>query len=64
MDTSRTIIKQNGPVTFYVKLSDGRIIKRHQNQMRHKYGNAMEERLDMSEILDIEIPCSRENHSE
>ena len=53
---SGTIIKQNGPVTFCVKLSDGRIAKRHQNQMRHKYDNVMEERLDMSEIPDIEIP--------
>jgi len=53
---SGTIIKQNGPVTFCVKLSDGRIVKRHQNQMRHKYDNVMEERLDMSEIPDIEIP--------
>ena len=53
---SGTIIKQNGPVTFCVKLSDGRIVKRHQNQMRHTYDNSMEDRLDMSEIPDIEIP--------
>lgn len=40
---------------IFFKLNDGRIVKRHQNQIRNKYDNVLEEQLDMSDILDIEI---------
>ena len=53
---SGTIIKQSGPVSFCIKLSDGRMVKRHQNQIRLKYDYAVEEQLETSEIPDMEIP--------
>lgn len=48
-----TIIKRTGPVSFIIEMSDGRTVKRHQNQMRQKYDN---QTIDISEILDIPIP--------
>lgn len=49
---SGTIIKRTGPVSFIIELCDGRTVKRHQNQIRHKY----DRQIDISELPNMPIP--------
>ncbi|CAC5387447.1 unnamed protein product [Mytilus coruscus] len=57
-----TLIKRTGPVSFVIELNDGRTVKRHQNQIRHKYDQYSDNKLpDISEIPDIPIPSVSNN---
>ncbi|CAG2226121.1 unnamed protein product [Mytilus edulis] len=60
-----TLIKKIGPVSFVIGLNDGRTIKRHQNQIRHKYDQYSDNKLpDISEIPDIPIPVVSDNQAD
>ncbi|CAC5381351.1 unnamed protein product [Mytilus coruscus] len=60
-----TIIKRTGPVSFVIELNDGRTVKRHQNQIRHKYDQYSDNKLpDISEIPDIPIPSVPNNQTD
>ncbi|CAC5376400.1 unnamed protein product [Mytilus coruscus] len=59
------IIKRTGPVSFVIELNDGRTVKRHQNQIRHKYDQYSDNKLpDISEIPDIPIPSVSNNQTD
>ncbi|VDH98120.1 Hypothetical predicted protein [Mytilus galloprovincialis] len=61
----RTLIKRTGPVSFVIELNDGRTVKRHQNQIRHKYDQYSDNKLpDISEIPDIPIPVVSDNQAD
>ncbi|CAC5398916.1 unnamed protein product [Mytilus coruscus] len=61
----RTLIKRTGPVSFVIELNDGRTVKRHQNQIRHKYDQYSDNKLpDISEIPDIPIPSVSNNQTD
>ncbi|CAC5368399.1 unnamed protein product [Mytilus coruscus] len=54
-----------GPVSFVIELNDGRTVKRHQNQIRHKYDQYSDNKLpDISEIPDIPIPSVSNNQTD
>ncbi|CAG2211726.1 unnamed protein product [Mytilus edulis] len=60
-----TLIKRTGPVSFVIELNDGRTVKRHQNQIRHKYDQYSDNKLpDISEIPDIPIPVVSDNQAD
>ncbi|CAC5412453.1 unnamed protein product [Mytilus coruscus] len=60
-----TLIKRTGPVSFVIKLNDGRTVKRHQNQIRHKYDQYSDNKMpDISEIPDIPIPSVSNNQTD
>ncbi|CAC5409228.1 unnamed protein product [Mytilus coruscus] len=60
-----TLIKRTGPVSFVIELNDGRTVKRHQNQIRHKYDQYSDNKLpDISEIPDIPIPSVSNNQTD
>ncbi|CAC5416660.1 Uncharacterized protein K02A2.6 [Mytilus coruscus] len=60
-----TLIKRTGPVSFVIELNDGRTVKRHQNQIRHKYDQYSDNKLpDISEIPDVPIPSVSNNQTD
>jgi len=52
------IIDKTGPVSFLVELSDGRIVRRHQDHVRIRFNNESTESVDVNISNDIPVPVT------